>query len=149
MRMRETWIEWRIATLETRCEQSQGAVAVKKTIWTMRKQELIEVARRELGLRHEQAEAITVIELREAIRAHREQTKVLLHPHASYPKGLSKMTAQELTQECAERGLLVDRATRPQMIAAIRNHVLTVRSDEDWTMEMGSAAGSARSPSLS
>jgi hypothetical protein len=122
---------------------------VRKTIRTMKKQELMEVARRELELRHEQAEAITVIELREAIRAHREQTRTLLHPHASLPKGLSRMTAEELTRECAERGLLVDRATRPQMIAAIRSHVLTTQGEEDWAMEAGSAAGSAGSPSRS
>jgi hypothetical protein len=113
----------------------------------MKKVELIETARRELGMRREQVEALTVVEIREAIRSHREQTKILLHPHASYPKGLSRMTAQELVAACAERGLLVNRATKPQMIAAIRARVMSLRSDEDWTMEQDSAAGSAESPS--
>jgi hypothetical protein len=108
----------------------------------------IEIARCELGMRREQVEALTVVEIRELIRSHREQTKILLRPHASYPKGLSRMTAQELVAECTERGLLVGRATRPQMIAAIRAHMLTLRSDEDW-LEQGAAAGSAGSPSRS
>jgi hypothetical protein len=115
----------------------------------LKKQELFEVARRELDLRREHAETIAVVEFREAIRVHREQPKTRLHPHAFYPKGLNRMSAQELVQECADRGLLVDRAPRPQMIAAIWTHVLTLRSEEDWTIELGSAGGSTRSPSLS
>ena len=69
----------------------------------MKKEDLLEVARRELGLEPHQLEKVTVLEIREKIRQHRVENKAVLDPRLQVPKGLSKMTVVELSHQCEAR----------------------------------------------
>ena len=103
----------------------------KDSIWQMRKEELIEVARRELGMPRYDAEKETVTTLREKIRRNRSQSQEEADPIMTLPKGLERMTAERLCNECQMRGLDVSPLpgqrgtikTRAQMILLIREDV--------------------------
>ena len=62
-----------------------------ESIWRMKKDELVEVARRELGLTQAQAQEETVLVLRERIRSHRFENRyqqmMSTNPDAHLPKG--------------------------------------------------------------
>ena len=118
-----------------------------ESIWRMKKDELVEVARRELGLTQAQAQGETVLVLRERIRSHRvenqQQQMMSTNPDAHLPKGLQRMTHPELAQECTRRGIETPsgssnraQATRAQMIILIQDHIKAVLEGlvvgEDW-----------------
>ena len=72
-------------------------------IWEMRKDELMEVARKELGFTAAQLAKETVVTLRENIRRSRAETRSEADPLASLPKGLERMSQQDLVRECLAR----------------------------------------------
>ena len=113
--------------LQTEVQYLQSQVAKPKSIWEMRKPDLVEVACAEMSMTRMQAEKRTVIELRELIRRHRAQvaqTLVEQNPLAQMPKGLAKMKADQLKEVMTQRGLAIpENPTRPAMILAIREHV--------------------------
>ena len=103
----------------------------KQTIWEMKKEDLIQLAEKELGLTRSQAEKETVITLREKLRREKALMLELQEPLARLPKGLERMSVDELVQECETRGLdttplpgqRTPHKTRPQMILMIREQV--------------------------
>jgi len=105
----------------------------------MKKDELIEVARRELGMGPSRAQSETVTTLREKIRARREMVKVSEDPLSTLPKGLDKMDKAHLEEQVRFRDLtaIPEKATRAQLIIAIRDDVenrnLLDVSTTEWT----------------
>ena len=109
------------------------------SIWDMKKQELIEVARRELEMPPHVAQKLTVMVLREKIRATRKDREAIEHSEPSghiqeidsLPKGLEKMTSEQLVEECTKRGISTHTTergrnaikSRPRMIVAIKDYV--------------------------
>lgn len=161
---REIFQAWRIyvltvirAAMQDQLEQAQTR-AKPHSIWTMKKDELLEVARRELDLRPDQAARFTVIELRELIRQARDQARgVNDDPLARMPKGMQRMTHAELVAECGRRNIgLGTRPTRAEMMVAIRAQVEGIQGtyqewqdeDQDWTTtndwEMANSAAASR-----
>ena len=121
----------------------------------MKKDELVEIARRELGLSQAQAQGETVLVLRERIRSHRVESQfqqmLSTNPDAHLPKGLQRMTHPELTQECTRRGIEIPsgssnraQATRVQMIILIQDHVKAAQDglvvEEGWDMDQDGMA---------
>ena len=112
-----------------RLQEEEGKRA--ESIWHMTKEQLIEVARQELGMKREIASKETVVTLREKIRSHRKSQNTDGDPLLTLPKGLSKLSSEQLAYECHLRGLdpsTTDRPghqwkTRPQMITMIRDLV--------------------------
>ncbi len=126
------------------------------SIWKMNKAELVELARRELGITLMAANAETVLVLRERIRAQREMLKTVVDPYDQVPKGLEKLKLEELKLEVQNRNLpLPEKPTRARLILLIRDDV-TARNtlfasptvptqnrsggpasttDRDWNME--------------
>ena len=128
------------------------------SIWTMNKSELVETARKELGMTMIQAEKESVTALRERIRSARAVTSMVTDPLAKLPKGLEKLTLAELKEEALVRDLPEpDPATRAKLIVLIRDDVAsrlilerpsssttdrrantssekTVGQEEDWEM---------------
>ena len=102
----------------------------------------------ELDVSQEQAENMTVITLREKLRANREVHKmaksILQDSFDQIPKGLEKMKLGELRDECTRRSLpLTAKETRPQLIVMIRDDVesrsqhaqaVKEKEEEDWLM---------------
>ena len=102
----------------------------------------------ELDVNQEQAENMTVITLREKLRANREVHRmaksILQDSFDQLPQRLEKMKLEELKDECARRSLpLTAKATRPQLIVMIRDdvesriqHAQTIKEkeEEDWLM---------------
>ena len=78
------------------------------SIWTMSKEDLIETARRELGMPRALAEKETVVTLRERLRRDRAQKQEEGDPLMKLPAGLERMRAEELQAECARHGLSHD-----------------------------------------
>ena len=112
----------------------------------MKKEDLLEVARRELGLEPHQLEKVTLLEIREKIRQHRVENQAVQDPRLQVPKGLSKMTVAELRRECEARNIEIEAIpfgsrgpNRAQMIIAIKEWVATasglVQTDTDWLMD--------------
>ena len=94
------------------------------SIWEMKKADLVEVARQELGMTIAAAEKETVTTLREKIRANRMKLTTNQDPLTVLPKGLEKMTWLELHEEMQKRSLPTpQKITRPMMIVAIREQV--------------------------
>lgn len=112
-----------LATEVARLQKLMGKQAT--SIWTMKKEDLLEVARKELGYLPEYAEKFTVVVLKEKIRRNREQLSALTEdPQAQKPKGLGKMTLQELMNEHQLRNLPApSKATRAQIIEIIEEDV--------------------------
>ena len=95
-----------------------------ESIWNMRKPELVEVARKELGMSVATANQKTVTVLRELIRAKRKDDQAAQDPMAQVPKGLEKMKKDDLIKEMEKRNLpLNHNPTRPQMIVMIKDNV--------------------------
>ena len=139
MLLRLTFAAWRLVTsltetasLKADNERMTEMLGKKAhSLWTMRKEDLIETARKELGMSRAQAEKETVVTLRERIRRERSVAVEQADPLLILPKGLESMKADDLAQECIKRGLDVSplpgqrgaRKTRPQMILMIREYV--------------------------
>ena len=124
----------RTAALEAEVTRLKAVVGRRAgNIWEMHKDELMEVARKELGFTTAQLAKETVVTLREKIRRSRAETRSEADPLASLPKGLERMSQQDLVRECLARSLdpqaLPDQhqrgafRTRPQMILMIREDV--------------------------
>ena len=127
---------WKMTTLEMANEalKAENAQLEKTTekrkasLWTMRRVELDEVARQELGMTEGALARETVISLRERIRAAREAAYRESDPLKRVPGGLDRMKAAQLVEECVRRGLNPHTEsgksrTRPQMIVMIRDDV--------------------------
>ena len=153
---RELFQAWRIVSLMSKCAtlqlQLDEARARQKptSIWSMRKADLVEVARRELDMRPDQAAKLTVLELRELIRQQRgTKTAETEDPLARLPKGMTRMRRDELIQECELRNInLSVKPTRAEMMLAIRAQVARkpgayeTRSQTGSDWDMAEAAGS-------
>jgi len=131
--------------------QSEVARLSKKksdSIWTMKKDELIEVARMELGMSLAKAMSETTTVLRERIRANRDLLKDTVDPFDAIPKGLEKMSLAELTTEMNARSLTIAaKMTRPKMIVAIRDDVDArkfINSEADQTIPQTRARSPTR-----
>jgi len=129
-RMKSFFLAWVIYKL--RCQKEvletelarMTTLAGKKSdsIWSMPKDELIQVARKELGMTVVQATKETVVVLREKIRAYRQAIKDAGDPLTKLPPGLDKLSKELLLKEMAARQLpIADQMTRPAMIVAIRD----------------------------
>ena len=110
-------------TLEITPVQSETkASKTNESIWTMQKAELVEVARRELGLTLMAAQKETVPTLRERIRNQRMATTIEDSPLRIKPKGLSKMTLQELKDEAETRNIPLPKpSTRGKLLVLIND----------------------------
>ena len=153
---RELFQAWRIVSLMSKCAtlqlQLDEARARQKptSIWSMRKADLVEVARRELDMRPDQAAKLTVLELRELIRQQRgTKTAETEDPLARLPKGMTRMRRDELIQECELRNInLSVKPTRAEMMLAIRAQVARnpgayeTRSHNGSDWDMAEAASS-------
>ena len=123
----------------------------------MKKEDLLEVARRELGLEPHQLAKVTVIEIWEGLRQHRVENQAVRDPRLQVPKGLSKMTVTELSRECESRNIELEAIpsgsrgpNRAQMIIAIKEWVATAsglaQTETDWLIFSSSAVLSLVSP---
>ena len=130
--MQNLFSAWRITILEQNLigfmaeTESLKAKLGKKSesIWHMNRADLVEVARKELGMTLAAAEKETVVTLREKIRRQRDVSKVMLDPMSQVPKGLDRMKLEELKSECLLRGLPeLPKPTRPALIVQIRDDV--------------------------
>ena len=123
---------WRVVTLATTNETlttenarlSLHAGKRSESIWQMSKAELVETARRELGMSLQKAAGQTALVLREQIRRARQMSETVEDPMMQVPKGLEKMKVEELREIHQERGLpQADRMIRASMILQIRDDV--------------------------
>ena len=114
-----------IKALETENQRLQAIVGKKaESIWDMKRADLVEVARSELGMTMAQAEKETVITLREKIRRNREIVKEAQDPMLVLPKGLQRMNHANLLLEMERRNLPIpENPTRPMMILLIKEQV--------------------------
>ena len=137
------------ASLEAASTELARLGSKKKTsIWAMNKAELVEIARKELGLTVTQAEKETVLVLRERIRATRSATTVAGDPLSKVPKGLDKMLASDLKEQLVIRGLPEpEHATRARMIMLIRDDVVS-RYEEQYhaTLHLTSSSSATWTP---
>ena len=96
----------------------------------MKKDELVEKAMEDLGITRAQGERMTMVALREKLRAKKAELNMQKDPLCVIPTGLEKMTRDQLVQECINRDLHLtvlnegsEKVTRPKMIVAIREDV--------------------------
>ena len=95
-----------------------------ESLWAMNKGELVEKARRDLGMTTTQLSKETVTSLRERLRSQKEVVEMLCDPLAKHPKGLDSMLKEELKQECLMREISEPSpCTRPKMIVLIKDDV--------------------------
>ena len=137
------------ASLEAASTELARLGSKKKTsIWAMNKAELVEIARKELGLTVTQAEKETVLVLRERIRATRSATAVVGDPLSRLPKGLDKMLVSDLKEQLVIRGLPEpEHATRARMIMLIRDDVVSRYEDQyHETPHLTSTSSATRTP---
>ena len=114
------------------------------SIWEMNNADLVEIARTELGMTIAAAERETAITLREKIGANRAKTKMNQDPTLVIPKGLDSVTHLELQEELQRRHLPIPmKATRPQMILAIREQIAYVLGMTVTNPEVSQTNGSA------
>ena len=112
----------------------------KESIWSMKKADLVEVARKELGISAAQAQKDTVEILREKIRRVRAFKDSLDDPLAAVPVGLGKMKLEDLQDEANKRGLPVaPNATRVQLL-------MLIREDADHRIMRSAPTASAMAP---
>jgi hypothetical protein len=158
--MKATWMKavmmaWRLLVVNRENEALNAEVFTLKhrlgkkanSIWDMNKLELLEVARKEIGLTMLQADTWTVTVLREKIKKVRELTKVAVDPRAQLPKGLNKMSLQELIAEVTVRELpLGEKPTRAQLIIVIMDDVdqRNILSATDPTANTSSASNTGQ-----
>ena len=114
----------------------------KENIWNMKKAELVEVARRELGMTLAEAHKTKVTFLREQIRKKREVDDMTSDPLAKLPTGLGRMTLAELKALHEERNLPhPGKITKVILEQMIRDDCLARQAEEkrlasQWTQEM-------------
>ena len=97
----------------------------------MTKDELVEVARRELDMSSQRAQKETVVTLRERIRQARARAAPEQEdedPLTKIPKGLERMSLSDLSEECAKRNISIPMTdkkgpTRANLIVLIRDDV--------------------------
>ena len=97
----------------------------------MTKDELVEVARRELDMSYQRAQKETVVTLRERIRQARARASPEQEeedPLTKIPKGLERMALSDLSAECARRNISIPMTdkkgpTRASLIVFIRDDV--------------------------
>ena len=127
-----------VAALRTEVNRLTGVVGrYGDSIWAMRKEQLVQVAYRELGMSEYHANKETVLTLREKIRAARDEREPPTTQQnegegeiGKPPKGLQKMTVKELIAECIKRGIDYGctgergrtNKTRAQMVMLITEH---------------------------
>ena len=96
----------------------------KSLLWAMTRSELVEKAKKDLGMTEAQMKDETVTSLRERLRSQKEVVDMLDDPRAKAPKGLDNMLREELKQECLLREInQSDPCTRPTMIVLIKDDV--------------------------
>jgi hypothetical protein len=128
-----------------------GKVVGKKadSLWMMNKEELMEKARKDLGMNPTTLAKETVTSLRERLRSQKDVVEMLTDPLAKAPKGLDNMLKNELQQECLLRDINIpDPCTRPRMIVLIKDDVavrLTLETQGsadsvDWEMTEANVA---------
>ena len=105
----------------TEVEHLKMRIQGESSIWSMRKEELIEVARRELNFTRTMAEKETVLTLRELIRRKRKDEKYRDDPLNTEPKRLSGMGKAELVEEALKRDLPTEGQTRSNLLLMIRD----------------------------
>ena len=99
------------------------------SIWQANKEELVEIAYRELpDATRDRLQKMTVVELRERVRAERSRQRLReaqdADPMLKLPTGLDRLKKEELETECLHRGLHVPApTTRAKMIVAIKDDV--------------------------
>ena len=105
----------------------------EKSIWSQTKAELVETARRELGLEYHAANKKTVVVLRQMIKQRRDLQNTIVDPLAVEPKGLEKLSRAQLKEECGVRNLPHEAAhfTRGDFIVMIRDDVSRRQLEED------------------
>ena len=160
----KVFLAWRIQVLEmsnealkTECSRlEKDATRRLESIWTMRRVELEEVARRELGMTEGILKRETVVTLREKLRAARAAATDKEDPMMRVPPGLDRMRADLLAEECKRRGLdpqdtsrKSNLKTRPQMIVMIRDDVTAriTQSEAPPTKTAARSAATTRSSS--
>jgi len=111
----------------TETARLQNSIGKKsESIWSMKKAELQELARKELGMTRAQSDKETVTTLRERIRSQRKVQEVVENPLSTLPKGLDGMLKAALEAECQLRDLPLPtekERTRAKMIVLIRDDV--------------------------
>ena len=110
-------------------------VRLKKMVCTtkgsmreMRKPELVEKARKDMGMTEGQLKKETVTSLSERLRSQKGVTDMMIDPLAKTSKGLESLVKDELKQECLLRDIHVPEGkdcTRPKIIALIKDDVAT------------------------
>jgi hypothetical protein len=156
--LRMIFLAWRLE-MEAKLRRAYEAeVEVLKTklgkqstsIWTMNKSDLMEVARRELGMSLAEADSKNMSYLKEKIRANRTALKAQANPMMQIPKGLERMLKPVLIQEMIQRGIPMPEApTRNQMIVLIRDHVQFLLDEDekatsqDWIMAQSADSAAA------
>ena len=138
MMMQLVFAEWALITqriqrhaAQTETERLRERLGKQKdSIWTMTKDELVEVAHRELQMSYQKAQKETVVTLRERIRQARAKLgpQPEADPMLRIPKGLERMALADLSQECARREIsspMTDKRgpTRASLIVLIRDDV--------------------------
>jgi len=137
-----------LEALATEVGRLQENATKKPSIWTMTKDQLVEAARKELGLSQTKAQAETVTTLRERLREVRRIRMTTLDPLASIPKGLDKLPLQELKEEAIVRALPEpDQVTRAKLIVLIRDDAGARLMVENAVMQPASSSTQARTPS--
>ena len=90
----------------------------------MNKAELVEKAKRDLGMTEAHMKTETVTSLRQRLRSQKEVTDMLLDPLAKAPKGLDSILKDAPKQECLLRDINEpDKCTRPKILVLIRDDV--------------------------
>ena len=99
--LRLVFLSWRVITLEAiRISQPERA-SKGESIWTMRKSELQETMRKEMGVEVKDSAQYTVIELREMLKNHRKMQEAL-DEEPGLPKGLTRLSHDNQQSPCAE-----------------------------------------------
>ena len=99
----------------------------------MRKAELVERARKELGFSLTYANTLIVPVLREKLKQHRQANEEIDNPMKKLPKGFSAMRKADLIAEAKSRGIILDqinanktdwlKLTNRELQVAIHDHV--------------------------
>ena len=95
-----------------------------RSIYRMNKAGLVLLAYKELGMSRQQAEDLSVAELRELLRQSRVENQVVRDPMTYLPRGLSRMRLADLQAACRDRNITFDPdSTRAQLMLLIRSQV--------------------------
>ena len=126
---------------EAQCQRLRKDLGRRReSVWEMRKAELVETAKKELGFTMAKATELTALELRHLVKQGRDAN---LEPKLNLPKGMGKMRLAELQGEASSRGIdLSDPTakggvrTRASLMLAIRSYEKTKAGiDEEMSSE--------------